>query len=276
VARGEWLLFVDADVLVHPDTLRRVTEAFLADPDLVAVFGTYDDAPPTPGFVSQFRNLMHRYVHLQSAGPADTFWAGCGAVRRTEFLAVGGYDARRYPRPQIEDIDLGYRLRDAGGGIRVDVAIQGAHLKRWTFWGGTRTDLFDRGIPWVRLLHERGGLTADKNLNLKRGERFKTGLVGLGLLLCLLSPWLGFAAAAGGLTMLLFVVALNWPAVRWFTRLRGPGFAAAAAGCLVWYHFISGMAVVLGTSAHWLRKLRGMPTATREPGSSPSALTPVE
>ena len=33
----------------------------------------------------------------------DTFWGGCGAVRRSAFVAVGGFDEARYPRPQIED-----------------------------------------------------------------------------------------------------------------------------------------------------------------------------
>ncbi|MCL4866864.1 MAG: glycosyltransferase family 2 protein [Gemmatimonadales bacterium] len=276
LARGEWLLFVDADVVVHRDTLRRVDQAFTAAPGLVAVFGTYDDAPPTPGFVSQFRNLMHRYVHLQSAGVADTFWAGCGAVRREAFLAVGGFDASRYPRPQIEDIELGYRLRDAGGEIRVDAAIQGAHLKRWTFVGGTRTDLVDRGIPWVRLLHERGGVTADKNLNLKGGERFKTSLVGLGLLLLGLVPWLGAPAALGALALLALVVALNWAVLHWFVRLRGPLFAVGAAGFLVWYHFISGVAVVLGTLAHWRGRLGRPARQAAKPDSPPRALTSVE
>lgn len=276
MARGDYLLFVDADVVVHPDTLRRVLEAFASAPDLVAVFGTYDDTPPTPGVVSQFRNLMHRYVHLQSAGQADTFWAGCGAVRRQEFLAVGGFDAERFRRPQIEDIDLGYRLRDAGGRIQVDATIQGAHLKRWTFRGGTRTDLIDRGIPWVRLLHERGGLTADKNLNLKGGERVKTCLVGLSLVLLMLAPWLGTAAVGGGLALLALVVLVNWATLQWFARLRGPRFAVGAAGFLIWYYFISGLAVIFGTLAHWRGRMLRPGRHAAASGSRPRALTSME
>src|SRR4051794_26576424 len=45
VARGEILLFVDADVLVRPDTIGRLSAALHADEDLVAAFGSYDDTP---------------------------------------------------------------------------------------------------------------------------------------------------------------------------------------------------------------------------------------
>lgn len=256
VARGAWLVFVDADVVAHPGTLRRIAEVARGPEDLVAVFGTYDDSPPAPGLVSQFRNLLHRYTHITFPGEADTFWAGCGAVRQRAFQAVGGFDEVRYPRPQIEDIELGYRLRDQGGRILIDPAVQGAHLKRWTFSGGVRTDLLDRGIPWVRLLLERGGLARDGNLNLKGGERFKTALTGLGLGLLPAALWLGPTAALLGLASLLLVVALNLPVLRWFARQRGLGFAVRAAPLLLWYHLVSGLAVVGGVAAHVLRPAR--------------------
>ncbi len=41
-ARGEYLVFVDADVRVHTDTLRLFLDTFRADPEIAAVFGAYD------------------------------------------------------------------------------------------------------------------------------------------------------------------------------------------------------------------------------------------
>src|SRR6186997_1520028 len=38
---AEVLVFVDSDVEVHPDALARIERHFLADPELVAVFGAY-------------------------------------------------------------------------------------------------------------------------------------------------------------------------------------------------------------------------------------------
>src|SRR5690606_37188404 len=88
------------------------------------------------------------------------------------FTAAGGFDTLRFPRPQIEDIELGYRLRDRGGRILLDPAIEGTHLKRWHLWQMLRTDVRDRGIPWMRLLLERRGKTTG-TLNTGLEEHFK-------------------------------------------------------------------------------------------------------
>src|SRR5215472_3180011 len=84
-ARGEILAFIDADVVLPPEGLRLMEEAFSGDPTLAAVFGSYDDEPGCDTFVSQYKNLMHHYVHQSSSELATTFWAGCGAVRKNVF-----------------------------------------------------------------------------------------------------------------------------------------------------------------------------------------------
>jgi len=153
---GEIVVFVDADVEVHPDALRRLREAFERDAGLAAIFGAYDERPAAPAVVSRFRNLLHHHVHASAPGPATTFWSGLGAIRRDAFDAVGGFDARRYPRASIEDIELGMRLHAAGHPIALDPAVRGTHLKRWTLRSMLRTDLGARGAPWVALRLERG------------------------------------------------------------------------------------------------------------------------
>jgi GT2 family glycosyltransferase len=160
---GEVLVFVDSDVEVHPDALRRLREVLERDPAVDAVFGTYDDRPFEPSIVSRFRNLLHHHVHASSPGHAATFWAGLGAVRRDAFDAVGGFDAERFPCPSIEDIELGVRLRAAGRRIMLEPAARGTHLKRWTLRSMVRTDLSARGAPWVLLQLQRG---AGSSLNL--------------------------------------------------------------------------------------------------------------
>lgn len=257
-ARGTWLVFIDADVRVHPDTLGRFREVAASSEDVVAVFGAYDDRPEAAGVVSQFRNLLHRYVHLRGAGEAATFWAGCGAVRREAFLELGGFDTARFPRPQIEDIDLGYRLRDRGGRILLDPAIQGTHLKRWDFRSMVRTDIRDRGIPWMRLLLERRGQRS-LALNTGRLEQGKVALTGMAMLLLPLGVVLGLPemVASSGLAAATVVVA-NWPAHQWYARVRGPGFAALSVPLLLVYYASGAVAAGSGVLVHVLRgPLRG-------------------
>lgn len=169
-ARGGILWFVDADVVVHDDAARELRRAF-ADPGMTAVFGSYDDQPPARNFLSQYKNLVHHFYHHRGRSEAETFWAGCGAVRKDAFLAVGGFDVARYTRPSIEDIELGYRLRGAGGRILLWPALQGTHLKVWRFVNLIHTEIFCRAIPWSRLMLSRTGLVND--LNVGTAERLR-------------------------------------------------------------------------------------------------------
>ncbi|MBI2179808.1 MAG: glycosyltransferase family 2 protein, partial [Deltaproteobacteria bacterium] len=62
-ARGEILFFVDADVVIPLGAVKRLMEVFEENPALVAVFGSYDVQPRAKGTVSQYRNLLHHFVH---------------------------------------------------------------------------------------------------------------------------------------------------------------------------------------------------------------------
>jgi len=255
-AHGEIVLFVDSDVVVQPETLGQIAEAFRTMPDVACLFGSYDDTPAWPDFLSQYKNLMHHYVHQISREQATTFWAGCGALRKSVFEEFGGFDTEKYPNPSIEDIELGYRLSMAGRRISLDKRIQVKHLKKWTVRGLWKADIHYRAIPWSRLILETKNLP--KDLNLTNAARWSAGLVGLlfaGLLflpfsaaldLNQLSPWLGVrpvAAALGLLAALLLV--LNWRAYQWFANKRGLTFAVGVV-LLHWaYYFYSGWVFVL-------------------------------
>jgi glycosyltransferase involved in cell wall biosynthesis len=145
-ASATLICFVDADVVVRPDTLARFTQLFQANPELSAAFGSYDAEPSAPGLLSQYRNLLHHFVHQTGREEASTFWAGCGAIRRTVFLELGGFDPA-YARPSVEDIELGYRLHARGERIRLAKDIQVTHLKRWTFGGMLKTDIWNALYP---------------------------------------------------------------------------------------------------------------------------------
>jgi glycosyltransferase involved in cell wall biosynthesis len=231
-ARGELLVCVDADVQMHADALSLIRWRFAADPGLTAVFGSYDDQPAAAGLVSRFRNLLHHHTHSSNPGPATTFWAGLGAVRREAFLAAGGFNAAAYARPSIEDIELGLRLSDAGCRILLDPSIQGTHHKRWTLESMLITDVRQRAIPWSRLLLERRELPA--TLNLTPSARL-SAIASLLMLasapVALLWPGLRLGAVVvffGGLTLLL---TLNHSFHR--LLLRRTGWLAASIGVLL-------------------------------------------
>jgi GT2 family glycosyltransferase len=236
------LLFVDADVVVAAHTLRGFVELMTSDPTLSAAFGAYDEHPADGGLVSQYRNLLHHFVHHANAGEAETFWAGCGIVRRDAFDAVGGFDAARFPRPQVEDIALGYRLRDAGGRIRLEPSLTGTHLKRLTLAGMLRTDFADRAVPWSRLLLERGAGLDHAPLNLSLRHKLLTACAAITMLaapLALVTRWLPIAAlaVAGVVAMVLG----NTQLFAFFARSRGAWFAVRAAPLQCMHHCVAAL-----------------------------------
>lgn len=194
------LVFVDSDVEVHPEALALIERRFVADPELAAIFGAYDDDPAHPALTSRYRNLLHHHVHAGAAGEAETFWAGLGAVRRERFEAVGGFDAELFPEPSIEDIELGMRLRRDGARIVLDPAIRGRHLKRWTPASMVRTDFARRGVPWARLLLRQGGDSTALNLGWRRRASAAASVLLLGSLLAR-RPRLAAAALAANLVL---------------------------------------------------------------------------
>lgn len=264
LASGDILFFVDADVVVRQDAVARVTRFFAEHPDVSAVFGSYDADPRAAGTISQYRNLLHHFVHQQGHAEASTFWAGCGAIRRRAFVESGGFDERRYPRPSIEDIELGYRLRQAGHRIVLDKSLQATHLKRWTLRSVVWTDVTCRAIPWARLILERG--TAPDDLNVRRDQRISvglTGLAGVAAILSLVRGELALAAAAGALG----VVVLNRRLFGFLRRQRGGPFAAACVPLHLLYYAYSGF----GYGYAWLAwRMRGAPRTGEDGGSGPA------
>lgn len=248
-ARGDVLVFVDADVVVHPDALARIEAAFREDDELAAVFGSYDDAPAAPGAVSRFRNLLHHYVHASSPGDAETFWAGLGAVRRRAWEAVGGFDERRYREPSVEDIELGVRLRERGARIVLDPAIRGTHLKRWTLGSMIATDFARRGLPWLRLQLERRELAG--TLNLGPRQRFATGAAAVAALALLARrPRTALALAAAS-------SAANASFYATLARAGGPRLALAGVPLHLVHHVTAAAAVPAALAAHAARSLAG-------------------
>jgi GT2 family glycosyltransferase len=240
IAIGEILWFVDADVVVRPDAARALSAVFGAT-DAAAVFGSYDDRPPERNFLSQYKNLVHRFYHQRDPGDAETFWAGCGAIRKDVFIEAGGFDARRYPYPSIEDIELGTRLRNRGFRIVLAPEVQGTHLKVWRFRNLLHTDIVRRALPWSRLIQSEGGVP--DTLNVGVGERVNAALAA-GLVVSVALAAAGVAPLWLPIPVLIAVAAGNARLFAFFRAARGAIFAVAGVAFHQLYYLYSSAAYV--------------------------------
>lgn len=105
--RGEWVVFLDDDVVPAPDwaaNLRRDVAG--ATPDVAGVQGRIRVPRPTHRRPTDWERNV--------AGLEQARWATADmAYRRADLLAAGGFD-ERFPRAYREDADLGLRLVRAG------------------------------------------------------------------------------------------------------------------------------------------------------------------
>ena len=267
-AHGKILIFIDADCELHPETLSRIAHRFQSNPGLDALFGSYDDAPDAPNFIAQYKNLFHHYVHQQGSETAATFWTGCGAIKREHFLALGGFDTDTYRRPSIEDIDLGYRLKQAGGEICLAKEVQVKHLKRWTLLTLLKSDILDRGIPWTRLILRDKAFVND--LNLQTHNRISVVAV-YGLFFALgvgaFQPQ-GLVIAFG---LALLLIWLNRDLYHFFYRKRGGWFTLRVIPMHWLYYLYNALCFGVGLMLHLGSKLGpGSKTWKRDDGMAGS------
>jgi len=122
---------------------------FRRKPDLAAVIGSYDDVPGAPNFLSQYKNLLHHYVHQTASEEASTFW---GAAERFDeiFLEMGGFD-ESYRQPSIED----WAGLSAEAGGLYDSAVQdfaGQAFKALGCGLVAKSWLLLSCLPWTELI----------------------------------------------------------------------------------------------------------------------------
>lgn len=247
-ARGGILFFVDADVTIPKGTIDQILRSFEQHPEIDALIGSYDDQPAASNFVSQYKHLLNYYVHQTAREEASTFWGACGAIRRDLFLRIGGFN-ECYGLPSIEDIELGYRLRQSGGRIRLLKSLQVKHLKHWTSLALLRSDFFNRALPWTALSWQKRFLLND--LNLKLSSRLSVFVFYLLILLCASAILYPACLGAAGLTAgILFQ--MNRPLYALFKKKHGWWFMLKSVLWHWFYFFYCGVAFGIGTINHFL------------------------
>ena len=153
-ARGDVLVFVDADTIVPTEFLRRVAEE-MAGPDCVGGAADAEYAPSSSvvGLYLAYWRLLGRALGM-AQGPGQF-------CRRDIFAELGGYDDRQY---MGEDVDFFWRLarlaRRTGRRVAflrdVRVVPSPRRFDRWPLW---RTLVWTNPVV-IAILRRRQGAWA--------------------------------------------------------------------------------------------------------------------
>jgi GT2 family glycosyltransferase len=258
VARGIYLFFIDADTVPESHMLERARKIVAAQPTLDVFYGSYDEEPADGTLVSSYKNLLHHHTHQHSADAGQqvtTFWCGCGVIRRELYLMFGGL-SEFYDKPSIEDIELGVRLSASGIGIRIIPELQVKHMKRWTFTNWLYTDMFRRGIPWMRLMRATNDWTSQLNFSwVQRIGALSATLLTACILLAPVSPRV--FGAVGLFALVVFLIP-NMAFIRLVRRKRG----LAASVAVVPLHIIYSLTCVISAAAAFLYPPLKLPPRT--------------
>ncbi|MGH7535577.1 MAG: glycosyltransferase family 2 protein, partial [Gemmatimonadales bacterium] len=167
--------------------------------------------------------------------------------------AVGGFDVSTTNAADVEDIDLGYRLRDAGYRIVLDPTLEVAHHKRYRIRDLVRSDLFHRAVPWTRAIIRHHRLPGRGRLNLSLDAAGSAVLS-----LALVAGTIRLLRPGNRAWPLLCALALTWLALNrrflWFCRRHwGWRGMAQSTGFLYVYYLSCVCGAGLGLVAHFLR-----------------------
>lgn len=209
-ARGEIVLFTDADCEPSPEWLERMTAPF-ADPQVMGVKGAYKTRQR--GLIARLVQLEFeiRYERMARLPQIDFVDGYAAAYRRALLIEHGGFDVT-FPIPSAEDVDLSFRLARAGHRL---VFVPDA----WVWHrhpASLRTYLVRKGQYglWRALLYLRYPEKRDGDAHTDPALKKQFVLVALaGLLGVAGLIWWPLALAGGG-TLALFL-ATTLPFIRW-------------------------------------------------------------
>ncbi len=252
-ARGEVLLFIDADCILKKDTLKLVNRAMSNGARVVG--GTYTAVPPfSQGFFSTFQSVYVNYCETKRE-EADYIATHCLAIDAELFRTTGGFlrDSFMGHTTSMEDVEFSHRLRRTGVKLRIDPSIQVGHIFNFSLAGSLKNAL-RKSMYWTLYSLRNRDLFADSGA---ASRELKVNVAMFFTSSALLLSWmlLGTHPALALLPQMLnLYVSRNL--IRSFYTAKGAVFAAMAT---LYFFYVYPIAVSAGAvlgSALYLLKAR--------------------
>ncbi|MCX6355705.1 MAG: glycosyltransferase [Candidatus Aureabacteria bacterium] len=264
-AKGEMLVFIDSDILVQKNTLRRLLESFCEKPGVASVSGDYATNGTCHNLCSLYQKTYNEYkrIFLPPCGPYINTSIYC--IPREIMQSIGGFRSDIYTG---EDYELGLRLAGKGYINYFNRSIRVTHNKRVTLAQLIRQKFqYATNVTMLKLEFERTG--HDHRIDLKQ-----TFSVAIDQIIAAALPW---PLIIAGCASLLFPMPLfRWLALGlllgycassmryWLFLFKSTGITAVLFIPISFLeHAISGLSVIIGVIRFWLHlpywKFKGIP-----------------
>lgn len=266
VATGDYLLFLDADVVVEQHTIAALLSRLSSHYTAMVAF--YHDYSLRPGAFAHFQAYMVNAIYAKlEVDDCPCLGTQCVLMSRRDFLDSGGFD-ERYKAATVEDFELGYRFRTKGKriGIAPDAFITHNHAYTIkTFVRNYYTKARDLAVllltrPYVNLAST--GYHTPSNIGIPLLLVLELFCICAGLLS---APWLfGICCGLVAIHLLAWYPFLHRVAQRWswrtamlFLLLRTGVILVGVAGVAVawlqvmWQHMVWGVSRAKRKQAFW-------------------------
>ena len=132
-ARGEYLLFTDADCEPSPDWIDAMLAAF-ENPEICGAKGTYNTTQRE--WVARLVQVEYeeKYNRMKAFDSIDFIDTYAAAFRRDTFMALNGFD-ETFPTASVEDQEFSFRMAEAGHRMVFVPEATVTHRHAATLWG---------------------------------------------------------------------------------------------------------------------------------------------
>jgi GT2 family glycosyltransferase len=160
-ARGDWLLFLDADVVPRPGLLAAlIARAQARSLDLLTLMpfqqlGSPSERVIMPAFFALLYGLYPLDQVSDPRSPLAFANGPCLLIRREVYFAIGGHRAVR--ASILEDTELGQRLKAAGYRLEAAAAPDLIEVRMYTGWASLAEGLGKNAVAGYRSGGARSG-----------------------------------------------------------------------------------------------------------------------
>ncbi|HJZ48334.1 MAG TPA: glycosyltransferase [Roseiflexaceae bacterium] len=160
-ARGDWLLFLDADVMPEPALLAALlTRAQARSLDLLTLmplqrFGSLAERMVMPAFLALLYSLYPLAKASDPRSPIAFANGPCLLIRRHVYFEAGGHQAVR--ASILEDVHLGRRVKAAGYRLEAAAAPDLIALRMYNGWHSLAEGLGKNAVAGYRSGGARSG-----------------------------------------------------------------------------------------------------------------------